>query len=268
MVCRLAMVGREAAPVGRARGSGAVRRHLARISGRRARIVRLRPAGPLRSGDAAYRSPLRDWMSATWKWEAELRGERWPGGASAAGALGALRYQALDDRVAVGGRGGLWTAARRDLDRRVSWPTGDRARRRKARSGSRVPASTPRERTRRSHCGVAPGRGRAAPALLRAHPLLARRCLSVTRSSAEWSRPAAWNGGGGAGRVFRVLRLAPAVFVDVARAWRRAGVCRSSRQADVGAGLRIAVPGAGVLRADLARGLRDGHTAVSFGWGR
>jgi hypothetical protein len=37
--------------------------------------------------------------------------------------------------------------------------------------------------------------------------------------------------------------------------------------ADVGAGLRIALPsGAGVLRADVAHGLRDGANAVSLAW--
>ena len=50
-----------------------------------------------------------DWMSSTWKWEAELRGERWPGGASAAGALGgcAIRRSTIVSRsayVAASGR--------------------------------------------------------------------------------------------------------------------------------------------------------------------
>jgi len=38
---------------------------------------------------------------------------------------------------------------------------------------------------------------------------------------------------------------------------------------DVGVGLRIRVPGtAGVLRADVAHGVRDGARAVSVAWQR
>jgi hypothetical protein len=33
-------------------------------------------------------------------------------------------------------------------------------------------------------------------------------------------------------------------------------------------GLRVAVPGAGLLRADFAHGLHDGRNALSFGWTR
>ena len=32
--------------------------------------------------------------------------------------------------------------------------------------------------------------------------------------------------------------------------------------------IAFAIPGAGVIRADLARGLRDGEMAVSVGWTR
>jgi len=32
--------------------------------------------------------------------------------------------------------------------------------------------------------------------------------------------------------------------------------------------VRIGVPGSGVLRVDLAKGLRDGRTAISIGWTR
>jgi hypothetical protein len=41
----------------------------------------------------------------------------------------------------------------------------------------------------------------------------------------------------------------------------------SPLQVDVGAGLRIKIPGTpGVLRADFAHGLRDGANALTFGW--
>jgi outer membrane translocation and assembly module TamA len=66
----------------------------------------------------------------------------------------------------------------------------------------------------------------------------------------------------------RALHLAPAVFVDLARAFDVPQFGDGRTHADVGVGLRVAVPGAGVLRVDLARGLRDGATTLSLGWWR
>jgi hypothetical protein len=37
---------------------------------------------------------------------------------------------------------------------------------------------------------------------------------------------------------------------------------------DAGAGIRVSLAGLGVLRVDLAHGLRDGRTAFSVGWQR
>ena len=82
----------------------------------------------------------------------------------------------------------------------------------------------------------------------------------VASGGAEWRR---WRS-----PVLRVLRVAPAAFVDVARAYDAPAFADSRAHVDVGAGLRIAIPGAGVLRADIARGLRDGEMAVSVGWAR
>ena len=64
------------------------------------------------------------------------------------------------------------------------------------------------------------------------------------------------------------IRLAPAMFVDLARAYRGLGTVAQPWQTDIGAGLRVAVPGSGVLRIDVAHGLRDGRDAVSVGWAR
>ncbi|MCC6992386.1 MAG: C39 family peptidase [Acidobacteria bacterium] len=112
--------------------------------------------------------------------------------------------------------------------------------------------------------GAGTGHGRAP--LLRAHPLLdggvitgaafGRRLAHATVESA----PALLT------RSVATLRLA--VFVDVARTGqRRAGDPDSAWQADVGTGLRLVLPGrAGTARVDVARGLRDGRTAVSAAW--
>ena len=42
----------------------------------------------------------------------------------------------------------------------------------------------------------------------------------------------------------------------------------ATAQVDVGAGLRVSLPFAGVLRLDYAHGLRDGADAWSVGWTR
>jgi hypothetical protein len=207
-----------------------------------------------------------DWMSSRWKWEAELRGERWPAGASAAGVLGALQYQSLDDRVAAGVRGGLWTAGT------ATWTGSVQA---EWRSSAQAQGTVWLGRAGFDAAGVdtplalwsGAGTGQGRPALLRAHPLLHDGVFReavfgrmVGSGGLEWRR---WSS-----PRFRVLRIAPAAFVDAARAWHAPAFGDGRAQVDVGAGLRIAVPGAGVLRADLARGLRDGRTALSFGWGR
>jgi hypothetical protein len=113
--------------------------------------------------------------------------------------------------------------------------------------------------------GAGTGHGRGE--LLRAHPLLDDGAIGdgvfgrqLVHAHAEWRR---W------GRpVYRVVRLAPAAFVDVARAFAVPSFADPRAHADVGVGLRLGFPGAGALRADVARSLRDGRMALSFGWTR
>jgi hypothetical protein len=76
-------------------------------------------------------------------------------------------------------------------------------------------------------------------------------------------RPSNGAAGGGA----QARPIAPALFVDIARAYRGLDP-RTRCQVDVGGGFRLAVPGSGVLRIDVAHGLGDGRTAVSMGWGK
>ena len=108
------------------------------------------------------------------------------------------------------------------------------------------------------------GTGHARPIPLRAHPLLddgriagevfGRRVYHANVEARHWVRP-----------VLKVIRLAPAGFVDAARASERM-VPGGAWHVDAGVGLRLAVPGSGVLRVDLAKGLRDGATQLSAGW--
>jgi hypothetical protein len=110
--------------------------------------------------------------------------------------------------------------------------------------------------------GASTGQGRDV--LLRAHPLLhdgvirgifGRRLVHAGGEWTCWSRP-----------VMRAVRLAPAVFVDTARAFAVPAFGDGRAHFDAGVGIRVAIPGAGVLRADVAHGLRDGRTVLSFGW--
>jgi outer membrane translocation and assembly module TamA len=64
------------------------------------------------------------------------------------------------------------------------------------------------------------------------------------------------------------IRIAPALFLDTGRAYRGIDSTNDRWQYDVGAGLRLAIPGSGVLRIDLAHGLRDRGTVLSMGWGK
>jgi hypothetical protein len=108
--------------------------------------------------------------------------------------------------------------------------------------------------------------GHARDVLLRAHPLLedgvieggvfGRRIGFASLEARRWLAPAAQG----------FVRLAPALFLDVARASRGLTSTDTRTHYDAGAGLRISLLGAGVLRVDVAHGLRDGRTALSLGW--
>jgi hypothetical protein len=107
------------------------------------------------------------------------------------------------------------------------------------------------------------GTGQGRDVLLRAHPLLhdgvirgvfGQRLVHASGEWSHWSRP-----------LMRTLRLAPAVFVDSARALDVPPFGDRRTHVDAGAGLRVAIPTAGILRVDLAHGLRDGRTVLAFG---
>jgi hypothetical protein len=79
---------------------------------------------------------------------------------------------------------------------------------------------------------------------------MGRRLLSVSVEAQRW-----WTAG--------LLQTAAAAFVDTARvADRIEGGARGD--VDAGVGLRIALPGAGTIRADVANGLRHGGTRWTF----
>ena len=112
------------------------------------------------------------------------------------------------------------------------------------------------------------GEGLARAPLLRAHPLLDNGIVDTGAASVfgrsvqygtvelqRWfERPA-------------IVKLGLAGFADLARATRTAIPGETVGQTDLGAGLRVRLPGAEhTLRIDLAHGLRDGANALTIGW--
>jgi hypothetical protein len=109
--------------------------------------------------------------------------------------------------------------------------------------------------------------GHARDVLLRAHPLLedgiitsgafGRRLGFATIEAQRWTE------------LRRLpMRLAPAAFVDMAQATRRLDPAEPHLNVDAGAGVRIGLLGTGVIRVDVARGMRDGGIVLSAGWDR
>jgi hypothetical protein len=117
--------------------------------------------------------------------------------------------------------------------------------------------------------------GHARDVLLRAHPLLddgvirtplggsgregviARRLAFGSVEVQKWRTVGKWP-----------VKFAPAAFLDAARGFDSFGGLSSPFEVDAGAGVRVSLLGLGVLRVDVAHGLRDGSNAVSVGFVR
>jgi hypothetical protein len=222
---------------------------------------------PLAESAERRRSALlrvSDWTRWDLAWSATAGVERFGDTTSALVGAG-LEHRGFDDRLAIGIEATAWPAINANSGR--TWG-GWRSRIRNegqvwlATAGAEIVSA----RAPMLLWGGA-GTGHGRTPLLRAHPLLdggvirdgvfGPRVAHASLEWRQWQRP-----------VLRALRLAPAVFVDAARAWRGPAFADARAHVDVGAGLRVAIPTAGVLRVDLARGLRDGEMALSFGWMR
>jgi hypothetical protein len=211
------------------------------------------------------RLALSNWTSTLARWEIGAGIDAWHG-LGRTGSLSAGVDQRLDgDRLSLRAHGailaGAFTAA--TLGAGAAWRSAIRHEGVVLLAGAGIEtASTEAPLAFWSGAGTGHARG----PLLRAHPLLDDGRITgevfgrhVQHARAEVRR---W-----LPRVKKVLGIAPALFVDVARASHRLQP-GAAWHADAGAGLRVAVPGSGVLRLDVAKGLRDGATAVSVGWAR
>ena len=225
------------------------------------------PASTIEESRRRAEFHVSNWTSSGLRWETAFGIDRWRGIASRAfSARVAVEQRFAGDRASLSAESESWFSGLR------TWTLGVRAdwRSRTHNEGNVWLARFGQEaapRTAPLALWPGAGAGQGRDVLLRAHPLLHGGVIRdgafgprLTHGGAEWRRwiqPAK-----------KPLRIAPAVFVDVARSTPGIVSAVDGWQSDVGAGLRVAVPGSGVLRIDVAHGLRDGRTALSIGWGR
>lgn len=204
-----------------------------------------------------------DWMTGRVRWDVSAGVDEWTGDAMRGSIGGGARWASLDDRIDA-------TAGVKAWFGRAGFATID--------AGVRARSSpTMRGLVFRGTGGVqiatdttpldlwwAGDTGHARPTLMRAHPLLDRGRVRVERlgrvvAHASLEAQRWWSVSG-------PVSAAAAVFGDVARTTRRRDG-PALGDVDVGVGARVAVAGMpGVFRVDVAKGLRDGATAVSVAY--
>jgi hypothetical protein len=204
---------------------------------------------------------VADWGTARLRWDVAAGVDRWEQEGAFGRAGGGARAVSLGERVEGRVRTDVWLGDVRFV--RVQASLHVRS------------SSEPRGLVLLGSAGVQ-GVGGAAPmdlwaagdtgharaTLLRAHPLvdggrfrterLGRTLLHGSLEAQRW-----W-------RLAGVIRVAPAVFADTGRTSRRR-IASPEWDVDAGGGVRVGVGGfPGFLAVDVAKGLRDGATAVSF----
>jgi hypothetical protein len=207
---------------------------------------------------------VSDWTQAGIRWQVDAGVDSW-GPSTRAISVGLSAERRLDaDRLSLEARGAAWGGGVR------TWNFGLRGEWRSVarnagdvwigRAGLDVTAD---DAPMALWTGAGTGQGRDI--LLRAHPLLHDGIIRdgvfgrrLVHGGAEWRH---WLRGRKT-----PIHVAPAVFIDAARAGSVLPGADRRAQLDAGAGVRIALPGAGVVRIDAGRGIRDGSNALSIGW--
>jgi hypothetical protein len=213
---------------------------------------------------------IGDWLPHGLRYSLSVGADRWSDGVKAASVGAGLEHVAFDDRLKISIDATQWApltagAAFRSIGARANARSSTETRGWVTRGTigiERVSDTAPLD------LWPGAGEGQVRAPLLRAHPLLTGGIVDLSASSA-FGRTLAF----GSAEVQRwlerpsIARVGVAGFADVARASRQADAGVTPIRVDVGAGLRIRIPGTpGVLRADVAHGLRDGANAVTFGW--
>jgi hypothetical protein len=190
-----------------------------------------------------------DWASGHVRWHLGTAIDRWNDGATHLSMLGEFERRFAGDHLAVNvasraaARFGAATVSARwrsSLDTLAGWQA--------AGVLAAVTSTAPLDLWPGGDTGV------ARSALLRAHPLLDAGAIEASElqrvlpnASLEYQRRFASR---------PVLHVGWAAFVDA-----------TDRHVDAGLGLRFKLPASpGLLRIDVARGIRDGATALSASW--
>ena len=214
---------------------------------------------------------VSNWMARGLRWQGTAAIDRFADedGTESRGALslgGAILAKFAGDRGVIDMRGSTW------VGQLTTWSVGVQSEwRSKTRNEGSVWLLRAQDAIVASDAPLAlwpgAGTGPGRDGLLRAHPLIDD---GIIRNGAFGRHVL---DGGVEGRRWMQLprnpiRFSPALFLDVARAYHALDPQSERWQTDVGAGLRIAIPGSGVLRIDVAQGLVDGKTVFSLGWTR
>ncbi len=221
---------------------------------------------PVHERRRAARLALADWADADTRWDVSLGVDRFQDRGRFGSLSAGIERHLAGDEVVVSSRAAAWfgEASTWTAGVRVDWRSSG------TREGTEWSARAGLQVTGEEAplaLWHAAGTGPRTDALLRAHPVLdggrvdravfGRQLVHTGAEWRRWLRP-----------VKRIVRIAPAIFVDAGRALDGAVFSDTRAHVDVGAGLRFVVPGAGVVGVDVGRGLRDGTTAVSVGWRR
>lgn len=207
------------------------------------------PTGTMQDDRRHASFSFGDWRTANTRYQVGAALDRWNSGATYVSIAAEIEKRFADDHLAVVGASSVST--------RFSTATmSGRWRSSRAEFTGITAAATLAGVTERAPLDFWPGgdTGVVRSTLLRAHPLLEHGAVKASElhrmlahATVEFQKPL----------VARPLvRFGWATFVDA-----------TPHHVDAGAGLRVKVPGApGVVRVDLARGLRDGRVALSAAW--
>ena len=212
---------------------------------------------------------VSDWLSGRVRYSMSAGVDAWNTGQRATSAGGSIERRWLADRLATAANGTVWMPAKAGAAFGMIGTTAHLQSSKDARIWSGETTIGVERVSDAAPMTLWPGAGdgHARAPLLRAHPLLDDGVIDAARG--VFGRTLAY----GTAEVRRWLagpapaRVGIAAFVDVARSSRQATSGLEMWQADVGAGLRLRVPGwQRTLRVDAAYGLRDGATAIGIGW--